>query len=567
MSVRLIHLLTAKRAGWLAGSVVVSVLILAVVGYRAIDEWQHSASLLAERRADGAAEQLLTAITRDMRGVQTSVLAALTLDEEAPDFLLDLNAVGSAFARYPYVDIFFAGVQPTRHSELTYYSRTDRMPTWMPSLGEEVLFPVAPGRSDAIDDVLVPAIARSAVEGRQFATFDTVLNGVPYQIVAFLRYADTTREDVSSIVGFGVNLEWVRAHYFHDIVGQIHRMQGADPGLALRIADADERIIVATGPFGDGPSSRRRFPLLFFNPSLIALDPPGDLTRVLWSAEADMSGDRALSAAHAGARRTMSIAAASAVALAIGFAFTFQAVRTNARLTTMKSEFMSAVTHELKSPIATIRAAAETLASGRPLNPERSREYAHLAVQESKRLTRLIDNLLAYARITDVTEAYSFELLDAGSLLRHVVQEFRSQLTAADFAVDIEVPASLPPIRADRPAMSLALGNLVDNAIRYSVERRTLTASARLEESYVVIEVADSGIGIPPHELSRVTHRFFRGEGAVAGGSGLGLAIVERIVADHAGTLAISSEQGVGTTVSLKLPHAGVERETAHSDS
>ena len=211
-----------------------------------------------------------------MRGVQASVLAALTLDQNTPDMLLDLNAVGSAFARYPYVETFFAGVHPTAHPTLTYYSRTDRMPTWMPSPGDEVLFPVAPGQSAATDRLLVPAIARSAVEGRQFATFDTLLNGVPYQVIAFLRYADTSREDVSSIVGFGVNLDWVRAHYFDDIVGQILHMQGADPGLALRIADANGNTIVATGPFDEGPSSRRRFPLLFFNPSLVALDPPHD---------------------------------------------------------------------------------------------------------------------------------------------------------------------------------------------------------------------------------------------------------------------------------------------------
>ncbi|MGC4080631.1 MAG: ATP-binding protein [Vicinamibacterales bacterium] len=152
-------------------------------------------------------------------------------------------------------------------------------------------------------------------------------------------------------------------------------------------------------------------------------------------------------------------------------------------------------------------------------------------------------------------------------LIRHVVQEFHSQLTAADFSVTINVPPTLPPIRADRPAMSLAIGNLVDNAMRYSADCRTLTMSARLEASHIAIDVADSGIGIPAHELSRVTHRFFRGEGAVAGGSGLGLAIVQRIVSDHAGTLAIASQQGTGTTVTLTLPHAGVERETTHSDS
>ena len=148
MSIRAMHMLTGKRAGWVAGGVVVSVAILAVVGYRAVTEWQRSAALLAQRRADAAAEQLLTALTRDMRGAQTSVLAAMPLDLATPDLLLDLGFVGSAFARYPYVEAFFASI-PRRNgqSHMTYYVRTDRMPPWLPSAAGEVFFPVVPMQS------------------------------------------------------------------------------------------------------------------------------------------------------------------------------------------------------------------------------------------------------------------------------------------------------------------------------------------------------------------------------------------------------------------------------------
>jgi signal transduction histidine kinase len=568
MTNRAMHMLTGKRAGWVAGGVVVSVAILAVVGYRAVTEWQHSAALLAQRRADAAAEQLLTALTRDMRGAQTSVLAAMPLDLVTPDLLLDLGFVGSAFARYPYVEAFFASI-PRRNgqSHMTYYVRTDRMPPWLPSAAGEVFFPVVPTQSLAADALLLPAVNRSALEGRQFATFDVRFNGLPYQIVAFLRYEDVTREQLASIVGFAVNLDWVRSEYFKEIVTQILRMQGPDPGLALRISDEAGATVAETAPTGDGPASVRRFPLLFFSPGLVALDPPTGLARVYWTAHAATANDRALVAARAGARRTMSIAAATALVLALGFAVTLQAARTNARLTTMRSEFVSAVTHELKAPIATIRAASETLALGRRLDPERSREYAELAVRESKRLTRLIDNLLAYARITDLTEAYSFDFLDAGALVRQVIRDFDSQLTAGAFVVRLDIPTALPAIRADRPALTLAFGNLVDNAIRYSAERRSITFSAREDEAWVVVEVIDAGVGIPTHELPRVTQRFYRGERAGAGGSGLGLAIVQRIIDDHDGTLSIASTEGVGTTVTLRLPHAGVDGETAHSDS
>ena len=568
MSVRLVQLLTGRRAGWFAAGVVISVVILGIVGYRAVNEWQDSAARLAQRRVDTAADQLVTAITRDMRGVQSSVLATLPLDEVTPGLTLDLSSVASAFARYPYADFFFASVPGERKDwPITYYVRTDRMPSVMTTRDGEVPFPVSTAHAPLVDRLVGPILTQSAVEGRQFAVFDMDLGNLPYQVVAFLRYTDATRERVESTVGFGVDLDWVRKHYFQDIVTQVLRMQGPEPGLLLRVVDDSGGIVVETGSQSDGPSSGRAFPLLFFNPNLITIDPPPHLARQKWTALAITADDPALKAARGGARRTMSIAAASALLLAFGFAFTLQAVRANAKLMTMKSEFVSAVTHELKTPIATIRAAAETLASGRHLAPQRSREYAELAVRESKRLTRLIDNLLAYSRITELTEAYSFELLDAGALIRYVLLEFESQLTAAGFHVAVDVPETLPAIRADRPAMALALGNLIDNAIRHSRDRRELRVSARTDRSDVVIDVQDAGVGISPTDLPRVTQRFFRGESASSGGSGLGLAIVQRIVGDHRGTLSISSDLGVGTTVTLRMPQAGGDRETTHLDS
>ena len=562
---RFMLFLTRLRIGWLATCVVASVAILAAVGYRAITEWQRSAALLAQRRVDAAADQLVTAITRDMRGVQASVLSALHVEEMKPTVLLDLNGVGSAFARYPYAELFFAsGERAADPESITFYSRAERPPTWLPKPAEPSLFPVARTHDRDASGLLLERIDRSATEGRRFATFDVKMRDVPYQVIALLTYADATHERLESIVGFVVNLDWVRQNYFQELVAQVLRMQGPDAGLATTVLDAHGTPVVVAAA-GDGPSSSRSFPMLFFDPSLVALDPPPDLTRDFWTVRTAIAGDRTLVAARDGARRTLTIAAVSAIVLAIGFAFAVQAVRANAKLTAMRSEFVSAVTHELKAPIATIRAASETLASGR-LDPETTREYGQLAVHEAKRLTRLIDNLLAYARITDLTEAYSFELLDMRVLAQQSVREFSSQLAAAGFLVTVNVPEWLPPVRADRPSIALALGNLVENAIRYSTNARMLTLAARATNGSVVLDVTDAGIGIPADEIPHVTHRFFRGNGAVAGGSGLGLSIVQRIVADHAGKLSITSEVGVGTTVRIVLPSAGVDREAAHTD-
>jgi signal transduction histidine kinase len=285
------------------------------------------------------------------------------------------------------------------------------------------------------------------------------------------------------------------------------------------------------------------------------LDPPGDLGWDQWAVQVSAAADPTLAAAIRGADRTLIVAAFAAVSLAFGFVLTARAVRESASLAEMRSEFVATVTHELKTPIATIRAVGDSLASGRVSESGEQREYAGLVVQEAKRLTRLVDNLLAMARITDVADVYSFEPLSLDTLAETVIGQFRQQLSAARFDARVEMPVDLPAVRADRTAMTLLLENLIDNAIRYSPATRSLRISAHQNGGgLVVLEVADQGRGIPLDEIGHVTRKFVRGRHAGSGGSGLGLAIVKRIVADHGGRLAIHSVVDAGTTIGISLP-------------
>jgi signal transduction histidine kinase len=304
---------------------------------------------------------------------------------------------------------------------------------------------------------------------------------------------------------------------------------------------------------------------LFFDPGLLALESPADLERAQWVAMAAAGADPTLGEALQGSSQTLMIAGIATVLLALGLLLTVRATRASARLAELRSEFVQTVTHELKTPIASIRAAGDTMARGRVSSPQALKEYAELVVRESKRLARLVDNLLAYARITDVTEAYTFEPIDLRALVDDVLGGFRATLTAAGFTVQIDVAADLPAVRADRTACALLLDNLVDNAVRYSKQEKWLAISAKAAGSTVVTEVCDHGMGIPPGEIDQVTRRFFRGRGAGTGGSGLGLGIADRIARDHGGGLVIESTVGVGTTVSLTLPAAGALHEEADS--
>jgi signal transduction histidine kinase len=241
--------------------------------------------------------------------------------------------------------------------------------------------------------------------------------------------------------------------------------------------------------------------------------------------------------------------------LCISLVLAIRSIKSEVALATMRSDFVSSVTHELKMPLANISIMADSLAL-RPAATDKIQRYAVLLRQESRRLSQLIDNLLAYARITDVAQVYSFEPLAVSELVQSVLQSFQHPLTEQQFSVTIEIPPGLPPVKADRAAMLLVLGNLVDNAVRYSEAARSMTISAYAEGSSITIQVRDSGAGIPTDELPIVRGRVVRVRRTRLHGSGLGLAIVARVVADHSGTFDLKSMPGLGTTARVSLPVA-----------
>lgn len=547
--------------GWLAAGVCVSIALLTWFGYRAVAGWERSSAQLAERRASEVADLLATALSRDMRGVQNSVLASPYFDSVTLDPSHGIaRLVATAFARYPYPESFFAWRGPALPERVLWFNRAERRPSWMPGDPAITRFPVAVGRAPEATAPLLARIREDAALGRHFSVFETRLGGQPYQVIVRLLYRDAYSEELDGAFGFTVNLNWVRLHYFPELTRQVARI-GRSTGVAFTLAVVDGHgALIAGAPeeVGRRPTTRRSFPLTFFDPWIVALDVPADLPRDVWTVLVRMDNDPRLVSALGGANRTLILSAIAAGTLAFGLVLTARAARASATLAEIRSDFVATVTHELKTPIATIRAAGDTLVRRGVTGEEESREYGHLVVQEAKRLTRLVDNLLAYARVTDVAEHYAFEPLDLRAVVAGVRKEFQAQLVAGGFDVDVEMPADLPAALGDHAALRLALVNLVDNAIRYSGDHRWVGIAARQDDRAVRLEVTDRGLGIPDEELAHVTRRFYRGRAAPSGGSGLGLAIVRRIIEAHGGTLAIRSCVGVGTTVSFTVRVAEV---------
>jgi signal transduction histidine kinase len=544
--------------GWLtalfAAAVCLGIVTLLGFGYRATREWQRSSAMLIARDTEESADLLVTAVTRDMRGAHSRVLANRDWGELSLESLTDTSdQVATAFARYPYPESFFSWQHNNPHG-IVFFNRSNRFPAWMPRPVGAHPYPVVlvtdpPGAQGLTDKATAFSTGRF-----RYAAFDMDLGGQPYQVVARLVYTDSLQERLHSVIGFTVNLKWVRQSYFSDILSQVAPI--ATRGNGLDISVLDDRGTRVWGHESGRASLEREFPLLFLDPSVSMVALGSDPAVRTWTIRTSQSTDSALLGAAQGADEMLLAAGAAALTLALGLILAIRAVRAGVALTAMRSDFVSSVTHELKTPLANIRAMSETLVR-RPIGGETVRDYAELLMQEARRLTRLVDNLLAYARVTDVTEMYSFEPVAPTELIDDVLQNFRHPLVERGFEVDVDASADVPLVRADRTAIMLALDNLVDNSIRYSPDRRFIRLSARRDGQNVVIEIQDRGVGISAEELSIVRRKFARGKMARADGSGLGLAIVSRIVADHKGTLVLESEPGTGTTARVYLPMAG----------
>lgn len=526
--------------------------MLAWLGYRAADEWHQSSAQLVERRTEEIADLLTTAVTRDMRAVQVSVLDGRDWDAQSLRAPYEMNdLVQAAFARYPYPEAFFAWRDST--ADAVIFARTDRRPSWLPSDKREDTYPVDIVASPPIAQPLFDGIERAVAARRQYSLHNVVIGANRYQVVARVLYGGVTRDRPEGGFGFLVNLDWIRRRYFSSITEQVSLI--ARTGAIVECAIVDQEGLAVVGPVPRTQTgAKREFPLIFFDSALVAGGPPPGLSVDRWSVRVNAEHDPTLAIAARGARRTLIVAGAAALALALGLIVTIRASRAAAAMSAMRADFVSTVTHALRTPVAVIRGIGETFIRGRVTTPDRIREYSQLLVQEGHRLTLLIDNMLAYARVTDAASVYAFSAQDPEEIINDVTRGFQRLLSEKSADLHVTVQPDLPAIRADRTSLVLALDNLVDNAIRYSGQDPKVTVDVTTQGGAVEFRVADQGVGIPAEDLQFVRRRFARGRSASGHGSGLGLAIASRIATDHGGRLDIESAVGRGTTVRLLVP-------------
>jgi signal transduction histidine kinase/tetratricopeptide (TPR) repeat protein len=223
----------------------------------------------------------------------------------------------------------------------------------------------------------------------------------------------------------------------------------------------------------------------------------------------------------------------------------------------LKSDFVSSVSHEFKSPLTSIKSLAERLRDGKVTDSDRMKQYFSVITQDADRLARLVTNILDFSKIEEGKREYEFEETDLGKLITQNIEGFQKEEIAKGVKIQTQISEDIPLLDVDKDAMSQALNNLLDNAVKFSPDRKEIDVILKKDDKNIILEVRDKGIGIPPDEWDKVFDKFYQGRNEVrkaAKGTGLGLTLVKHTVEAHGGRIEVESRVGEGSTFSIILP-------------
>ncbi len=282
-------------------------------------------------------------------------------------------------------------------------------------------------------------------------------------------------------------------------------------------------------------------------------------TRLPWTLRV-VNADPEADLAQLTARRRLLFAGLGFVALLVvaGSYFSARAIARESEAARLQSDFVAAVSHEFRTPLTSMRQFTDLLSDGRVSSEEeRTKCYAALS-RGTRRLTRLVENLLDFGRMEAGAHGFNMEPIGAKEWVERVTSEFQEEVVGRGYRIEVGWNgAGERVVLADEAALGRALWNLLDNAVKYSPDCKTIWVDGRSDEGWLTISVRDRGIGVPAPEQREIFRKFVRGSvpaGHIVKGTGLGLALVEQIVQAHGGTTRLESTVGEGSTFSVRLP-------------
>ena len=271
-------------------------------------------------------------------------------------------------------------------------------------------------------------------------------------------------------------------------------------------------------------------------------------------------------------RRNLGLSSAILLLMAVSFATLIVSAQRAQRLARLQMEFVAGVSHELRTPLAVICSAGDNLADGLVSGGEQARRYGALIRTEARRLTEMVEQILAFAGAQAGRVKYHFEPVAIGSVIEQAVAAAQPAAQEAGVTLEVHVDPAAPPVLADSPALAQAIRNLVGNALKYASAGKWVGIRAQGTDSgqWVEIRVEDRGPGIPPADLPHVFEPFYRGRNASDAqihGAGLGLTLAKGVVEAHRGSIRVESKTGEGAAFIIRLPAAEQAPQAEASDA
>jgi len=540
-----------RLAAALAVAVAIPVSVLFYFQFRSIADLGQSSAVVLRQLSQETANGLVKDAQDALKAPQINVLLGISQQQLEP---LDLPAIRKVFDAAvdsePFLTRLYVWSDETlaHRGEMLSYDRDHRE-----------------FRTDAPEAQLVLKRFRElAPNKRAISLFEAPIDGRLSYFQAQLRFEFPARDRLTSFVAVRVDAERLRTEFFPAFIeSKMKSVEGPSgfPPLTVSVIDGNGRVIyprTARAPkqFVD----ERVFSLLFFDPEL-ARYAAADGRFEQWRLRTGYGNQTIPEIIDGRARPQRALMAMLAGVLALGVFFVVRAAAREVKVAELRANFVSSVSHDLKTPLALIQLFAETLELGRLKNTDRAHEYYRIINSEARKLTRLINNLLDFSKIEAGLRTYTKrEPVNLSELTRGVLGSLESQFAHNQFTVTSKLDAVVP-VYIDAEAVVQAIENLVSNAMKYSPERRDIEVEVARADGYGIVRVRDHGIGIPARLQRKIFRKFFRIQtdaGTGPQGTGLGLAIVDHVMRGHGGFVRVDSEPGRGSTFTLHFPlHAG----------
>ena len=393
--------------------------------------------------------------------------------------------------------------------------------------------------------------------GRSFGVEEHVMAGIRYQLVFHLLWDGARRDRIFGVIGFLVDLDELRRTRFARVADGLRSVLDANADvvpLALHVTDERGQTVYGVPPTVQEPKGSDSIEVSFFPSHRLGVYAASVPAVARWQLTVTPRNP-----VTTGSRSSLALLAAVVLLLLLAVVCAISVNRQAIRLSQLQSDFVANVTHQLRTPLAMLSGAAETLRLERVRSPEKVKEYADIVQAQTRRLSVLVDEILHFHRAELADPALVWQPVDLGELVARAADQHRAAAASASVTISVEGDPRGHVVQGDPIALECVIANLLENAVKYGRGvADSVTVSVTSTKSDCVISVRDRGVGISRADLPHIFDKFYRGrtEGRSRPGFGLGLAIVRSTVIGHGGRIAVQSEPGKGSEFTVSLPLA-----------